>query len=170
MRFWLETGAFMALAILLAPLPALAQAESLTGPAAVHDADIISINRQRVILWGIDAPEPGQICKINGRDWACRDAAMRQLETLTSRSAVTCYLVGDPDPFGRRHGVCAVGGQDINAEMVRTGMALAYLDQTDDYADEQIAAITAQVGLWQAGVEFLEPWIHRSLATDSTAR
>ncbi|HZY69278.1 MAG TPA: thermonuclease family protein [Devosia sp.] len=142
----------------------------MTGPATVIDADIISIDSQRVILWGIDAPEPGQVCKLNGRDWACRDAAVRNLETLSSRGDVTCFFVGEPDPFGRRFGACEIGGEDIAAEMVRDGMALAYVEQTADYSDEQLEAIQAQVGLWQLGVEFMEPWVFRSINTDSDIR
>lgn len=157
--------------LLIAPFPAQAQQpETITGPAAVIDADILSIDHQRIILWGIDAPEPGQVCKLNNRDWACRDASLRNLETLSSRGDVTCFLVGEPDPFGRRFGVCEIGSEDVAAEMVRDGMALAYLEQAADYADEQLEAIQAQVGLWQLGVEFMEPWVHRSINTDSNVR
>ena len=162
-----------ALAAGLAMLPLIAlsqQPETITGTASVIDADIISIDGQRVILWGIDAPEPGQVCKLNNRDWACRAAAVRNLETLSSRAEVNCFLVEEPDPFGRRYGVCEIGGEDIAAEMVRDGMALAYLVQGDDYLDEQMEAILAQVGLWQVGVEFMEPWVFRSINTDSDVR
>ena len=137
----------------------------ISGQAVVVDADIIRIGTQRIILWGIDAPERSQFCYKDGEIWGCRDAALRLLETLIGRAEVTCYLTGDPDPFNRRHGVCESGDDDINAEMVRAGMALAYLDQTDDYADAQLEAIASETGLWQIGVEFEEPWAFRKANT-----
>jgi len=163
-------GGVLGLIVFACAAPACAEQPTLSGPASVHGADLLSIDGQRIFLWGVDAPEPGQFCKLNGRDWACYDASLRQLETLASRSDMTCYLMGEPDPFGRHHGVCEVAGEDINAEMVRSGMALAYPEQSNDYVDEQAEAIAAGVGLWQVGIEFLEPWVYRSLATDSTNR
>lgn len=155
---------------LLGAAPAFAQPESVTGEATAVNADIVAIDGQRIILWGIDAPEPGQTCSVNGREWGCFDAALRELERLVSRADVTCFLVDEPDPFRRRFGVCEMAGEDINAAMVRSGMALAYQKQTDQYVDEQIEAITAEAGLWQIGVEFMEPWVHRSITQDSDAR
>ena len=141
--------------------PISAQEETVTGTARVIDSDAIVVDDQRIMLWGIDSLERPQTCSINGRIWGCRDAAIRLLETLSGRATVSCTLIGEPDVFGRRFGVCESGGQDINAEMVRQGLALAYTEQSDDYLDEQIEAIEAQIGLWQPGVNFIEPWIYR---------
>jgi endonuclease YncB( thermonuclease family) len=149
---------------LLTALPALAQipyVETIEGPGRAIDADIIMVGEQRVILWGIDAPERTQFCLANAQRWGCYEAALRTLQTLASRGTVSCVLVGEPDPFNRRYGVCESGGEDINAAMVRAGMALAYLEQSADYLPVQDEAIVAQAGLWQLGVEFLEPWVWR---------
>ena len=140
---------------------AAADGDTISGTARVIDADVIIVAEQRVMLWGLDAPERPQTCSINGRLWGCRDASLRTLETLAGRGEVSCRLVGKPDVFGRSFGVCESGGQDINSEMVRQGMALAYVRQTDEYVDDQLEAIAAQVGLWQPGVEFVEPWVYR---------
>lgn len=145
-------------------LPAQAQDDDVdivSGTASVIDADVINVNGQRVILWGIDAPEKTQSCFREGQRWGCYDAAFRTMETLSGRGEVTCILIGEPDPFGRRYGVCESGGEDLNAEMVLSGMALAYLDQSDDYMEEQIEAITNERGVWQIGVVFEEPWVYR---------
>ena len=133
----------------------------VTGAARVIDADILIVSGQRVILWGIDAPERPQTCGLNGELWGCYDAARRALELLSGRGEVTCALTGEPDPFGRIHGVCMAGTEDINAEMVRQGMALAFTEQTADYEQVQLEAIMAGVGLWQPGAVFEEPWIWR---------
>lgn len=146
------------------PQTALAQSTSpdiITGTAVVVDSDILRIGNQRVILWGIDAPEQQQFCYRDGEMWGCQGAAYRTLELLSGRGEVTCYLRGEPDPFGRRFGVCESGGQDINAEMIRAGLALAYTDQSDDYLDVQFEAIAAEAGMWAIGVEFQPPWEFR---------
>lgn len=135
----------------------------VTGDATVLDADVLIVGTQRVILWGLDAPEKTQSCYRDAERWGCYDAAFRQLEMLSSRAEVSCILIGEPDPFNRRYGVCESGGEDINAEMVLAGMALAYTDQSDDYVEEQIEAITNERGLWQLGVEFEEPWVYRKM-------
>ncbi|MGV8830831.1 MAG: thermonuclease family protein [Devosia sp.] len=133
----------------------------ISGAVRVLDADVLQVGDQRVILWGIDAPERSQTCVLDARTWGCYDAAKRLLETLTGLGSVDCYLIGDPDPFNRYFGVCEFNGEDIGAEMVRQGMALAYVMQTNDYEDVQLEAIAAGKGLWQSGAQFQEPWIWR---------
>jgi endonuclease YncB( thermonuclease family) len=139
--------------------------QTIEGTARAIDADVLMVGKQRVILWGVDAPERSQTCILDARIWGCYDAAKRLLETLASRGPVSCLLVGDPDPFNRYFGVCEADGVDIGAEMVRQGMALALTDQTSDYADIQLEAISAGVGLWQPGAQFQEPWVWRHAHT-----
>lgn len=157
--------AFSMACVVLTGLTGVAQAQTpdteISGIPEVIDADILKFGAQRVILWGIDAPERPQQCWINGVVWGCYDAAKRRLELLAGRGEVTCVLTGEPDPFGRRHGVCSSGGQDLNGEMVNSGLALAYEEQTDQYLLQMVEAITAGVGLWQVGVQFEEPWNFR---------
>ena len=133
--------------------------------ADVIDADILRIGNQRVILWGIDAPDRRQTCQLNGELWGCYDVAFRHLQLLAGRGEVVCHFHGEPDPFGRRFGVCESGGQDLNAEMVRAGMALAYEEETDAYVPQMAEAIMAGAGLWQAGARFEEPWVFRRRET-----
>jgi endonuclease YncB( thermonuclease family) len=140
-------------------------ATEVRGMAEVIDADIIKIGDQRVILWGIDAPERRQTCQLNGEVWGCYDVAFRQLQLLAGRGEVVCYLTGDPDPFGRRFGVCDSGGADLNAEMVRAGLALAYAEESDAYLPQMAEAIAAGIGLWQIGAVFEEPWVFRMRET-----
>ncbi|MBK8084516.1 MAG: thermonuclease family protein [Devosia sp.] len=146
-----------------------AQAQStdtgISGLPEVIDADVLKFGTQRVILWGIDAPERPQTCVLNGALWGCYDAAFRHLQLLSGRGEVTCAYRGDPDPFGRRYGVCESGGQDLNAEMVRAGLALPFHDQSDEYDAAMADAITAGVGVWQLGVVFEEPWVFRRRET-----
>ena len=140
------------------PAAAETEAETISGEARVIDADILIVAGKRVILWGIDAPERSQTCRQDSTAFDCYNTAKRALETMAGRGAVQCTLTGEPDPFGRRFGVCNHGSDDLGAEMVKLGMALAFSEQSDDYADLQLQAITDGVGLWQPGVVFVEPW------------
>jgi endonuclease YncB( thermonuclease family) len=163
--------ALLAAASLCSPLTGYAQAQAQTtetgirGTPEVLDADILKFGTQRVILWGIDAPEKKQTCQLNGALWGCYDVAFRYLQLLAGRGEVTCTYKGDPDAFGRRFGVCESGGQDLNAEMVKAGMALAFDEEADDYDAAMADAITAAVGVWQPGVSFEEPWKFRRRET-----
>src|SRR6185312_6587221 len=147
------------------PAQAQSTATGISGTPEVLDADILKFGTQRVILWGIDAPEQKQTCQLNGQLWGCYDVAFRYLQLLAGRGEVTCTYKGDPDPFGRRYGVCESGGEDLNADMVKAGMALAFDKQSTDYDAAMADAITAGVGLWQPGVKFEEPWVFRRRET-----
>jgi endonuclease YncB( thermonuclease family) len=144
-----------------APLAAETAPEIVQGEARVIDADILIVAARRIILWGLDAPERAQTCNLNGKEWGCYDVAKRTLEALAGRGPIECVLTGEPDAFGRRYGVCTYNGEDLNAQMVLKGAALAFSEQTPDYEPLQLQAITDGVGLWQAGAVFEEPWAWR---------
>ena len=157
---------FAALFTFASALSAMADdVKTISGAARAIDADVLQVGNQRVILWGIDAPERSQTCILDARKWGCYEAAKRLLETLAGRGSVNCILIGEPDPFNRYYGVCEFNGEDIGAEMVRQGMALAYLKQTNDYEAVQLEAIAAGKGLWQPGAQFQEPWLWRAKHT-----
>lgn len=165
-KFWRLAFPMLLLTSAMAHAAAAQTADDeIAGMPEVIDADILKFGAQRVILWGIDSPERPQTCWLNGVLWGCYDVSFRRLQLLAGRGEVTCTLKGDPDPFGRRYGVCTSGGQDINAEMVKSGLALAFLEQSDDYLVQMADAIAAGVGLWQVGVIFEEPWVYRRRET-----
>lgn len=161
-KFW--TLAF-SMATLGLPTPVPAQDTGISGKPEVIDSDILKFGTQRVLLWGIDAPDKRQTCWLNGEPWGCHDIAFRQLQLLVGRGEVVCQYRGDPDPFGRRFGICESGGEDLNAEMARSGVALAFEEETDAYVGQMAEAIGAGAGLWQPGVEFEEPWVFRRRET-----
>jgi len=59
------------------------------------------------------------------------------------------------DRYGRTLGICYVGEMDLQAEMVKSGMAVAYLKYSGRYEQEQNFAKQAKAGMW--GGEFQEP-------------
>lgn len=152
------------------PIHAQSDASEIRGTAEVIDADVLSFGNQRVILWGIDAPERPQTCQLNGEFWGCYDVAFRKLQLLAGRGEVVCRFQGETDILGRQYGVCESGGEDLNAEMVRAGVALAFIEQSDDYVAQMSEAISAGAGLWQPGATFEEPWVYRRRESRSDLR
>ena len=150
-----------ALALLLAVSGTAAQ-EVVSGAAKVVDADIIMVEKQRVILWAVDAPERPQKCFIGDLTWDCYGAARQALGELIASGEASCTLQpGEPDKFNRRYGVCTSAGKDIGAELVRLGMARAYVEQGLDYVAREAEAKAAAIGVFQPGAKVDAPWDFR---------
>ena len=152
----------LALMMPLLAAPALAQsADTVTGSGRTVDADIIMVDKQRVILWGVDAPERDQICTIGDQKWACWDGAKNAMDAILATGEVTCTLTGDKDPFGRRHGTCTIDGKDVGESFVRSGYGRAYVEQTDAYLAAEAEAKADKLGVWQEGAKVDDPWVWR---------
>ena len=54
-------------------------ADQRTGNADVIDGDSLDVAEVRVRLYGIDAPEAGQLCRRGGQSWACGAEAGKAL-------------------------------------------------------------------------------------------
>ncbi len=133
-----------------------ADAQTIRGRAAAVDGDGLEIHGRKIRLFGIDAPEAGQLCtRSDGARWHCGSYATVALDRLVAGREVTCR-VRDIDRYGRPVAVCTAGGRDLAAELVRQGWALAYRRFSRDYADEEEAARAERAGIW-AG-RFDEPW------------
>ncbi len=62
------------LALILIATPALAD---VAGPTTVIDGDTLEIHGQQIRLYGIDAPESRQLCRLEGKPWQCGKDAKR---------------------------------------------------------------------------------------------
>tara|TARA_B100002019_G_scaffold13195_1_gene10669 strand:- start:630 stop:1118 length:489 start_codon:yes stop_codon:yes gene_type:complete len=136
----------------------------IIGPAKVTDGDTIVINDTRIRFTGSDAPESyffgkTQTClDANGIEWECGNAATLKLKQLINNQIVRCTDEGQ-DRYGRTLGICYVDEVDLQAEMVKSGMAIAYLRYSRRYENEQNYAKKVKAGMW-AG-EFQEPEVWR---------
>ena len=136
----------------------------IVGKAKITDGDTIVINEIRIRFTGSDAPESyffgkTQTClDAEGDEWECGNAATQKLIELIGNQRVRCTDEGQ-DRYGRTLGICYVGDMDLQAEMVKSGMAVAYLRYSDRYEREQNYAKKVKAGMW-AG-EFLEPEVWR---------
>lgn len=156
-------------ALLAAPRSEAARSDAalLSGPARVLDGDTLNIGGVRVRLEGIDAPEHGQICgQRGGGTWNCGSAAANTLEKLIGRDLVECTPSGH-DKYGRILAFCRAGTRDLNAEMVRTGHAWAFVKYSTLYVSTEAEARAASVGIWQGEAD--PPWVYRERRWTSAA-
>lgn len=121
----------------------------------VLDGDTIVLNGVHVRLYGIDAPELGQLC---ADKWPAGDKARGFLRVLIEGQPVSCNNRG-LDKYGRTLAVCWVGTTDLNQAMVRTGNALAYSRYSRDYVLDEITARQAKAGMWAHNCQ--APWDFR---------
>ena len=63
------------------------------------------------------------------------------------------------DKYDRTLSICYANGMDLQAEMVRSGMAMAYLKYSNRYENEMIEAMTNRVGIWSG--DFIDPDLWR---------
>lgn len=157
----------LALAITLGLGLSQSWAQQLTGRVVrIADGDTLTVldasnTQHRVRLKGIDAPESGQ---------AFGSVSKQALSSLIGSGPVT-VRVDDKDQYGRILGVVMVNGQDINAEMIRRGMAWHYKRYEADqpiterllYAKAEWMARANGEGLWRDPAP-MAPWDFRRQA------
>lgn len=141
--------------------PAFAGEPDVIGQATIVDGDTLSISGVRIRLFGVDAPEQHQPCyDSNGASWACGVKATEELHQLTSGREVACATRGS-DKYGRLIAKCAVGGADLGARLVASGLAVAYRRYASDYIPQEQAAKNRKVGIWGGSFSLPEDFRHR---------
>ncbi len=137
----------------------------VAGVARVIDGDTIAIGLVRIRLEGIDAPETEQTC---GRGtlgkwllggWSCGKAATSYLRRLVEGRSVRCESRGK-DAYARMLGLCTIEDVDINAQMVREGLAWAFVKYSQRYVEVENEARAAKRGIWQG--EAKPAWVWRA--------
>lgn len=137
----------------------------LNGPFVAIDGDTLAAGAERLRLLGLDAPEARQVCQdAAGDDWSCGEEARAALEGLSSAASVVCSG-SDRDRYERLLVTCRDGALDLNAELVRLGLAVA----SGDYSAQERAARTGGQGLWAGTFERPRDWRIRHGMMDDPA-
>ena len=131
-------------------------AADVYGVAAVTQGDSLTVGSRRVRLYGIDAPPVTMKCSIEGTIWDCGRQSRDQLAHLVEGQRLRCAEEGR-DRWGRVLATCYLpSSQDLGAEMVREGLAIAFTEVSDRYAGVEERARRDHRGIW-AGT-FPPPW------------
>jgi endonuclease YncB( thermonuclease family) len=144
----------------------------VSGQARVVDGDTLVINdtKERIRLYGVDAPESKQLCTdAKGVEYACGVAARDALaERVAAGGGRVSCRVRERDQYGRLVASCALprgagrGGpqeeEDAGDFMVRRGQAVAYRKITPAYVAAEDSARRAKAGIWQGEFEPPAKW------------
>ena len=130
----------------------------------VVDGDSLEIGAKRIRLIGIDAPEYFQECfDENGKSYQCGQLAKAHLEEMIEKQSamgekVKC-VAEDVDRYKRDLSVCYAGDVNLNLEMVKKGLAVAYKHERYELAQKR--AKERKIGIWQG--KFMRPELYRAL-------
>ncbi len=124
----------------------------------VVDGDSLRLNGRDIRLFGIDAPEYRQSCRLaNGTSYRCGRDASTFLRKLVSGRPVKCRQI-DIDRYDREISTCTAGETDLNQAMVESGWAVAYLRYSSSYAGAERQARKTRRGIWRGKFTQPENW------------
>ena len=132
-----------------------AEDKIIKGKAKVVNSDYIKIDKQTIILFGVEAMERPQKCYINNELWPCWESGVRKLEEIVDLGETVCFVKGKAK-MNRVFAICETQNIELNKELIRSGLALARIKQSDLYIDDERYAKENNLGIWRG--KFVEPW------------
>ncbi len=138
----------------------------LEGISRVIDGDSLEINKNKIRLFAIDAPEKKQICKkpyliiffLNfQKDYKCGLMATNQLKKFIDNRTIKCISEAK-DRYNRYLSICFLEKKDINSWLVKNGYAVAYNRYSKKYALEEQHAKKNKLGVWRGTFQNPEEW------------
>ena len=144
--------------LILITLSTVLSSKTIFGNANVIDGDTIHINKNKIRLHAIDAPETNQTCNKNSKAWNCGVESTKFLKELIGNNKIECITQGK-DRYNRFIGICYKDNLDLNSEMVLNGWAIAYRYYSKDYVEEEEEAKQEKKGIWIG--DFEEPYLFR---------
>ena len=136
----------------------------ISGIAKVIDGDTLRIDKKKIRLFGIDAPEKKQQCRRSslsisfltfGKDYPCGQISADRLRKKINDKLVVCKY-SSKDRYKRFIAECFLNKTNINAWMVQTGHAVAYKKYSKKFVSQEIFAKKEKLGLWSGTFEM--PW------------
>ena len=158
---------FSLLIFITLPSLSICSEKTISGQEKVIDGDIITINKKKIRLFGIDAPEKEQICEkiylsffiFNfQKDYKCGEKSASALSKKLKDKKVKCILEKNKDRYNRNIGTCYLKNQDINKWLVKNGYALAYKKYSKKYILDEQYAKENKLGIWGGTFTAPEKW------------
>lgn len=140
------------------------------GMIHVLDGDSLLIDGRVADLFGIDAPELGQICLNGAEPWRCGEAAAFALAKRLTLAPPSCRAV-DPATGAERGAVadaapgtipsvvCKMAGEDLAEAVLHDGYAVALADTFPSYAEAQAVAEEGALGIWRGAFARPADWL-----------
>ena len=133
-------------------------AKTIIGEPKIIDGDTIHINKYKIRLHGIDAPETKQKCIYRKKEWYCGKQASIELKKIINNQIIKC-ITNDIDIYNRYVAICFMNEVNLNQLMVKKGWAVAYRYYSKDYIIEEKYAQDNKLGIWKG--KFEKPYIFR---------
>ena len=130
----------------------------IEGKAKIIDGDTIHIDKNKIRLHGIDAPETNQTCNKNNVVWNCGIESTLVLKKLISKKDIRCEII-NIDRYKRYVAECLVNNININKYMVQSGWAIAYRYYSIKFVEDEEIAKKQKLGIWKG--TFIEPYLFR---------
>jgi len=139
----------------------------ISGIAKVTDGDTIQIDKKKIRLLGIDAPEKKQQCSKTwlsvslisfSKDYPCGQISTDKLKKKINNKLIICKW-SNKDRYKRYIAECFKDKTSVNAWMVRNGYAVAYRKYSKKFVSQEIFAKNEKLGLWSG--TFMMPWDYR---------
>ena len=120
-------------------------AKEISGIPRIVDGDTVHIDKYKIRLEGIDAPEIRQKCKIEylklsfisfNKSYLCGIKSKKKLEKKINYKSISCK-VKSKDRYGRYLGTCFKKKINLNKWLVRSGYAVAYLRYSKAYLKDE---------------------------------
>tara|TARA_B100000886_G_scaffold249621_1_gene175904 strand:+ start:27 stop:554 length:528 start_codon:yes stop_codon:yes gene_type:complete len=136
----------------------------ISGKAKVIDGDTIRIDKKKIRLFGIDAPEKQQQCSRSwltisflsfSKNYPCGQISANRLKKKINDKFVICKS-SSKDRYKRFIAECFLNKTNINAWMVQTGHAVVYEKYSKKFVAQEIFAKKEKLGLWSGTFEM--PW------------
>ena len=158
---------FNLLIFITLPTLSISSDKIILGKAKVIDGDTIKINKKKIRLFGIDAPEKEQICTkayINffifnfQKNYKCGEMSTLALSNKLKNKKIKCILEDNKDKYKRNIGTCYIKNQDINRWLVKNGYAVAYTRYSTKYVWDEQYAMKNKLGIWRGTFTKPEKW------------
>ena len=136
----------------------------ISGIAKVIDGDTIKIEKNKIRLFGIDAPESKQVCKkiwlsisflSFNKDYPCGEISTNKLKIKINNRFIVCKSQ-NKDRYNRLIAECYKDKININRWMVQNGYAVAYKKYSKKFIAQENLAKREKLGLWAGTFEM--PW------------